>query len=180
MMDFFPRMAPWALITYNMTAELPSGTFYLFSDVRVARTSKPTEFELSTDSNTPVNITINDQFIGTIIPKTTVQPVYINLFEPPAINYLTADNGVDEPVHIAIAATYEYVDGVWCQGDLLIRRKNIRKILQPSYVEVVVFYCRIPATVAAEPSRCALHAYHGYQVYGVKFVCRRRYRGWGN
>ena len=105
-MDFYPRLLPWALITDSMSGETPAGSFYLMADIRVPRSSKPTEFTLTSDNNVPVKITINDQFIGTVVPKSNIQPVYVNLFEPPAINYLTADNGVDLPVHLAIASTY--------------------------------------------------------------------------
>jgi hypothetical protein len=107
MLDFFPRLLPWAYITDSMTAELPVGNFYLSSmDERVPRSSKPTEFTLVTDRNDPVKIVINNTLMGTVIPKTYMQPVYINLFDPPALNYITADNGVDEPVHFAVASTY--------------------------------------------------------------------------
>jgi len=106
MLNFYPRIYPWTFSTDDMTAQVPPGSFYLFADIRVPRSSKPTEFILTTDREDPVHITINDEPMGTIIPKSNSQPVYINLFEPPAINFLTAYNGVDEPVHLAIAATY--------------------------------------------------------------------------
>lgn len=106
MLDFYPRLFPWALITDNMSAETPPGSFYLIADIRVPRSSRPTEFTLTTDRNNPVKIYINDTYMGTVIPSSITQPVFINLFDPPTINFLTATNGVDEPVHLAIAATY--------------------------------------------------------------------------
>ena len=107
MLEFYPRIYPWDYLSYEMTSNIPYGKFYLFSeDERVPRTSKPTEFTLVTDRTDPVRITMNGTPMGTVLPKSEMQPVYINLYAPPTINYMKVDNGVDAPVYLTVASTY--------------------------------------------------------------------------
>ncbi len=106
MLQFYPRFFPWTYITTGMASDIPDGSFYLTAEENVPRTSKPTEFTLITDNLDPVEILINNVSMGTVNPKNTYQPVYLQLFDPPTANLVTARNGVDEPVYLRVAATY--------------------------------------------------------------------------
>jgi len=106
MLDFFPRIYPWSDATTGLTDEIPEGSFYLKADDRVPRSKKPAEFTLVTDQNDAVEIIINDVSMGKVNPRNAFTPVYLNLFEPPDLNFITVKNGVDEPVHLVVASTY--------------------------------------------------------------------------
>lgn len=106
MLECYPRIFPWSYITDGMTEVIPVGRFYLSADLRVPRSSKPTEFTLVTDNPDQVEFVINDVSMGMVAPKNEFTSVYLNLFDPPALNRIIVRNGVDEPVYMLVAATY--------------------------------------------------------------------------
>lgn len=106
MLEFFPRIYPWTFNADDMTGLFPPGRFYTTADERLPRSSKPNAFTLLTDRNDPVRITVNGALFGTIIPKSELTTVYLNLYDPPTVNFVTADNGIDEPSYTTVATTY--------------------------------------------------------------------------
>jgi len=106
MLEFYPAYVPWTFPAYQMTQSVPAGIFYLHAEYNMPRSTKPSRFLLATDRSDPVNIEINDVDMGTIIPTKDEQSVFLDLFEPPAINFITVSNGVDEPVHLQVVVTY--------------------------------------------------------------------------
>jgi hypothetical protein len=106
MLNFYPRIYPWTFYADDMTGDIPPGEFYTSAEERLPRTTKPTAFTLHTDRSDPVTIVVNGQTFGTVIPKSELTTVYLRLFDPPSVNYVTAENGVDEPSYSSVATTY--------------------------------------------------------------------------
>jgi len=106
MLLFFPAITPWKYVYDTATLQIPSGSFYLTADNTLPRSIKPTEFWLVTDTFVPANIYINGDHVGAIIPKTKVEHVFLNLYEPPDTNIITVDNGIDAPVNLAVVVTH--------------------------------------------------------------------------
>jgi hypothetical protein len=106
MLDFFPQFAPWDYIYQNMLEDIPAGSSYLQALDMVPRTSLKTQFVLLTDSSDAVRITVNGAEVRRHIPASQFELIGIDLAEPPALSFVTASNGIDPPVNLAIAATH--------------------------------------------------------------------------
>lgn len=105
-LDFLVSPIPWDYIYQGMLDEVPPGNFYLQAEETVPRSILPTEFILSTDSNDTVEIRINNKLVLTHIPRSRLDRVSIQLFDPPDVNLIQVTNGVDLPVNLAIASTH--------------------------------------------------------------------------
>jgi len=91
-----------------MLEQYPVGAFYLTADEMLPRSAKATEFWVVTDRKDPVKFFINGEEAGVLIPRSRFQRVYLNLYDPPATNFIKVDNGVDEPVHMHAATTHMF------------------------------------------------------------------------
>lgn len=108
MLAFVSAIYPWTFVRESMLEEYPVGSFYLIADEMLPRSAKPTEFWVVTDRDDPIKFFINGKDSGTLIPRARFQRVFLNLYDPPATNMITVDNGVDAPVHMHAAATHMF------------------------------------------------------------------------
>lgn len=108
MLDFAPShfLLPWDYLFKNLQEAVPPGSFYSQALDLLPRTIKPTEFVLFTDHFVPTTISVNGRKVGTIIPNSELTRVKIQLLEPPATNFITISNSIDNPVYVEIASTH--------------------------------------------------------------------------
>jgi hypothetical protein len=103
---FYPQTAPHDVIFFEMMFAVPPGTFYARAIENVPRSDGKWAFVLETTTIAPVYITISGKLIATILPAGGRQTVEIPLADAPIMFSVKAENGIDNPVHIAIAQTY--------------------------------------------------------------------------
>lgn len=105
MLDFFPQFSPWDYIYQNMLEDIPAGTFYTQALDMTPRTSGKTQFVLLTDNSDMVRISVNGQEVLRHIPSSQFELIPIDLADPPGASFITASNGIDPQVNIAVAST---------------------------------------------------------------------------
>jgi hypothetical protein len=105
-LDFFLQFSPWDYIYQGMLGDIPAGSFYLQTLDMAPRTSQKTQFVLLTDNSDLVRISVNGQEVLKHIPAAQFELIGIDLAEPPAISFITATNGIDPQVNLAIASTH--------------------------------------------------------------------------
>ena len=106
-LDFYLAPVLHDYIRDSMSLEIPPGQFYLqdLSDM-VPRSALPTPFALETTTASPVDIWINGRLAKTHVPRGERDIISLSLAEPPAVNHIKVENGVDAPVSLTVTATY--------------------------------------------------------------------------
>jgi hypothetical protein len=105
-LELLPIPTPYDDIFEGMIDEIPAGAFYLKASETRPLSILPTKFFISTDSTLPVRIYNGTNLIRTHIPKGQIDVVDIPLGGPPGLNFLRAENGVDEPSRLIVVATH--------------------------------------------------------------------------
>lgn len=106
MLSVITAINPWTYIYEGLTSHIPVGKFYLAAEETLPRSVRPTEFWIATDRADPIAIWINGEVVGRVRVRSRISKIYLALNEPPHSNYLTFDNGIDEPVQTSIAVTH--------------------------------------------------------------------------
>lgn len=110
---------PWESVFQNFITEIPPGKTYIQDLVdMVPRSVKPTEFLLFTDRYTDplnpsgdqgvkVSIYVNGTLVKDLIPNSSLVRIKMHLAPPPATNFITVSNGIDENVNMSVVASHQ-------------------------------------------------------------------------
>jgi hypothetical protein len=103
---FYPQTAPHDVIFFQMTFEIPAGSFYNKAVENVPRTDSTWAFVLETTTIAPVYLSVGGKLVTTVMPQGGRQTVVLPLATAPLVFNLKAENGIDLPVHLTVVQSY--------------------------------------------------------------------------